>query len=155
MYETIVDMSSASVLTIHHWIATTPEKVWEAYTTPELFHQFFAPEGLSIPIESVVLEVWPGGRCECVMVFDETGEESPNIGIFTEVEKPHRLVGSEPSLNFSSIQLFDEDGEGTLITIIQEGLPEEIVSNPEVREAFRSSFRKLGRLLGVSTENRD
>ena len=148
-------MSSTAVLTIRHWIATTPEQVWEAYTTPELFHQFFSPEGLSIPLETVVLEVWPGGRCECVMVFDETGEESPNIGIFTEVEKPHRLVGAEPSLNFSSTQLFDQDEEGTLITIIQEGLPAEIVSNPEVREAFRSSFRKLGKLLGVSTENRD
>lgn len=148
-------MSTSSVLTIRHWIAATPEKVWEAYTTPELFHRFFSPEGLSIPIESVVLEVWPGGRWECVMIFDETGEENPNIGIFTEVEKPHRLVGAEPSLNFTSTQLFDEDEEGTLITIIQCGLPEEIVSDPEVREAFRSSFRKLGRLLGVSTENRD
>lgn len=142
-------------LVITHWVDATPDVLWNAYSTPELFHQFFSPEGLSIPLETVVLEVWPGGRCECVMVFDETGEESPNIGIFTEVEKPHRLVGAEPSLNFSSTQLFDQDEEGTLITIIQEGLPAEIVSNPEVREAFRSSFRKLGKLLGVSTENRD
>jgi hypothetical protein len=89
------------------------------------------------------------------MVFDESGEESPNIGVYTEVEEPHKLVGAEPSLNFSSTQLFDESDGGTLITIIQEGLPEEIVNNPEVREAFRSSFRKLGNVLGVSTENRD
>ena len=125
-----------------------------AYTTPEIFHQFFSPEGLSIPLESVVLEVWPGGRCECVMVFDDTGVESPNTGIFTEVEEPHKLVGSEPSLNFSSTQLFEDSDGGTLITIIQKGLPKDVVENPEVREAFRSSFRKLGKVLGVSTENR-
>ena len=119
------------------------------------FSPIFSPEGLSIPLETVVLEVWPGGRCECVMVFDDTGEESPNIGVFTEVEEPHKLVGAEPSINFTSTQLFDESDGGTLITIIQEGLPEEIVKNPEVREAFRSSFRKLGKVLGVSTENRD
>lgn len=148
-------MSEGSVLTIRHWIATTPQEVWRAYTTPEIFHQFFSPEGLSIPLESVVLEVWPGGRCECVMVFDDSGEESPNFGVYTEVEEPHKLVGAEPSINFSSTQLFDESDGGTLITIIQEGLPEEIVKNPEVLEAFRSSFRKLGKVLGVSTENRD
>ena len=148
-------MSHEPVLTIRHWIETTPEEVWRAYTTPEIFHQFFAPDGLSIPPETVVLEVWPGGRCECVMVFDESGEESPNIGIFTEVEKPHKLVGAEPSINFTSTQLFDASEGGTLITIIQEGLPQEIVENPEVREAFRSSFRKLGTVLGVSTENRE
>lgn len=148
-------MSDSAILTIRHWINTTPQEVWRAYTTPEIFHQFFAPEGLSIPLESVVLEVWPGGRCECVMVFDESGEESPNIGVFTEVVEPHKLVGSEPSINFTSTQLFDESDGGTLITIIQEGLPQEIVENPEVREAFRSSFRKLGTVLGVSTENRD
>lgn len=148
-------MSDDLILTIRHWIDTTPQEVWRAYTTPEIFHQFFSPEGLSIPLETVVLEVWPGGRCECVMVFDDTGEESPNIGVFTEVEEPHKLVGAEPSINFTSTQLFDESDGGTLITIIQEGLPEEIVKNPEVREAFRSSFRKLGKVLGVSTENRD
>ena len=148
-------MSHEPVLTIRHWIETPPEEVWRAYTTPEIFHQFFAPDGLSIPLETVVLEVWPGGRSECVMVFDESGEESPNIGIFTEVEKPHKLVGAEPSINFTSTQLFDASEGGTLITIIQKGLPQEIVENPEVREAFRSSFRKLGTVLGVSTENRE
>ena len=61
------------VFTISHWVETTPAEVWNAYTTPELFHQFFSPDGLHIPLDS---------------------------------------------------------------------------------EAFRSTFRKLGRLLGIATENR-
>ena len=50
-----------SVLKIRHWIACSPQDVWDAYTTPEKFCQFFAPEGLSIPLESVVLEIRVGG----------------------------------------------------------------------------------------------
>ena len=100
-------------LIIRHWIATSPEEVWRAYTTPEILHQFFAPEGLSIPLDSVVIEPWVGGRFECTMVFDDTGAENPNIGVL------------------------------------------EVVADPEVVAAFRSSFRKLGRVYGVDTEERD
>ena len=53
-----------------------------------------------------------------------------------------------------STQTFIADGHGTLITVTQEGLPDELVDNPEVIEAFRSTFRKMGRLLGIDTENR-
>ena len=93
-------------LIIRHWIATSPEEVWRAYTTPEIFHQFFSPEGLSIPLESVVIEPWVGGRFECTMVFDDTGVENPNIGVLELVEPPHTLVGGEPSLGFRSTQTF-------------------------------------------------
>lgn len=67
-----------SVMKIRRWTACGPQDVWDAFTTPEKFCQFFAPEGL----------------------------------------------------------------------------PAELATNPEVHEAFRSSYRKLGRLLGVETENR-
>lgn len=144
----------STTLIIRHWIATSPEEVWRAYTTPELLHQFFAPEGLSIPLDSVVIEPWVGGRFECTMVFDDTGVENPNIGVLEVVEPPHTLVGGEPSLGFRSTQTFTGEAGGTLITVEQEGLPAEIVEAPEVVAAFRSSFRKLGRLYGVDTEDR-
>jgi uncharacterized protein YndB with AHSA1/START domain len=142
-------------LIIRHWIATSPEEVWRAYTTPEIFHRFFSPEGLSIPLESVVIEPWAGGRFECTMVFDDTGVENPNIGVLEVVEPPHTLVGGEPSLGFRSTQTFTEEAGGTLIMVVQEGLPAEIIGNPEVVEAFRSSYRKLGQVLDVATEERD
>ena len=37
----------------------------------------------------------------------------------------------------------------------EEGFPDEIADSEEVLEAFRSSYRKLGRVLGVATENRE
>lgn len=148
-------MSKALVIT--HWVKTTPEALWNAYSTPELFHQFFSPEGLSIPLESVVMEFHVGGRFEFDMVFEESGEVSPNKGIILELESPHKMVFGEPEFmggELRSTQTFVPENDGTLITVTQEGLPEELINNPEVLEAFRSSFRKLGRVLNVPTENR-
>jgi uncharacterized protein YndB with AHSA1/START domain len=144
-------------LVITHWVDATPDVLWNAYSTPELFHQFFSPEGLSIPLESVVMEFHVGGRFEFDMVFEESGEVSPNKGIILELEAPHKMVFGEPEFmggELRSTQTFTADNGGTLITVTQEGLPEELIDNPAVLEAFRSSFRKLGRVLGVNTENR-
>ena len=148
----------SATLTIKHWISAPPETVWRAYTTPELFHQFFAPDGLHIPLESVVMELYEGGRFEFDMVFEESGEVNPNKGVVVSLDSPSRMVFREPEFmggEVQSVQLFTAEGGGTLITVVQDGLPEEIVGNPDVLEAFRSSFRKLGRLLGAETENRD
>lgn len=147
-----------STLHVKHWVATSPEEIWRAYTTPELFHQFFSPDGLRIPLESVVVELEVGGRFEFDMIFEESGEVSPNRGVIVALEPPNRMVFLEPDFmggELRSAQQFTADGAGTLISIAQEGLPEEIVGNPEVLEAFRSCYRKLGRVLGVATENRD
>ena len=144
-------------LVITHWVDATPDVLWNAYSTPELFHQFFSPEGLSIPLESVVMEFHVGGRFEFDMVFEESGEVSPNRGIILELEAPHKMVFGEPEFmggELRSTQTFTADNGGTLITVTQEGLPEELIDNPEVLEAFRSSFRKLGRVLNVNSENR-
>jgi len=145
-------------LIVRHWIASTPERVWEAYFTPEQFHQFFSPEGLSIALESVLIEPHVGGRFECTMVFDDTRVENPNHGTLLEFDPPHRFVGGEEVAgleeSFRSTWMFDEEDGGTLITVVQEGLPESLAENPEVHEAFRSSYRKLGRLLNVETAER-
>jgi uncharacterized protein YndB with AHSA1/START domain len=148
-------MSRALVIT--HWVDATPDVIWNAYSTPELFHQFFSPEGLSIPLESVVMEFHVGGRFEFDMVFEESGEVSPNKGIILELEAPHKMVFGEPEFmggELRSTQTFVPERDGTLIVVTQEGLPAELIDNPEVLEAFRSSFRKLGRVLNVNTENR-
>lgn len=155
-------MTTASPLVINHWIAASPARVWAAYTTPELLAQWFSPEGLSIPLDTVVIEPFVGGRFECTMVEDATGVRHENKGHYLEVEEPHLLVGGEQALvggsdmpDFRSVQQFTADSDGTHIHIEQFGLPPEFVGNPMVIEAFRSSYRKLGRLLGVATEERE
>lgn len=134
--------NETTTLNISRWVSATPEQVWNAYTTPELFAQFFAPDGLSIPLESVCLEPKPGGRWECTMVFDETGDEHPNIGVFTEVDPPHGFTALEPSVGLTSIQKFTSDQKGTLIEIEQRDVPVAFAV-PEVPFHFNTCFDKL------------
>ena len=138
--------NETTTLNISRWVSGTPQQVWDAYTTPELFAQFFAPAGLSIPLESVCLEPRPGGRWECTMVFDETGEEHPNVGVFAEVDPPNGFTGFQPGIGLSSIQRFTADQKGTLIEIEQRDVPLAFVA-PEVPFHFNTSFDKLEALF--------
>ena len=138
--------STTSTLRISRWVSGSPRQVWNAYTTPDLFVQFFAPDGLSIPIDSVCLEPWPSGRWECTMVFDASGEEHPNIGVFTEVDEPRSFSAFEPSVGLTSTQTFTDDQKGTLIEIVQRDVPVEFAV-PEVPFHFNTCFDKLESLF--------
>jgi uncharacterized protein YndB with AHSA1/START domain len=139
-------MAGRTTLHVSRWVSATPQQVWDAYVTPETFAKFFAPDGLSIPIESVCLEPWPGGRWECTMVFDETGEKHPNIGVFTEVDPPNGFTGFEPAVGLTSVQKFTPDQKGTLIEITQHDVPLEFAV-PEVPLHFNTCFDKLESLF--------
>lgn len=131
-----------TTLRISRWVSASPQQVWDAYTTPEIFSRFFAPAGLSIPLESVCLEPWPGGRWECTMVVDDTGDEHPNIGVFTEVDPPRSFTAFEPSVGLSSHQTITADQNGTLIEIVQNDVPAEFAT-PDVPFHFNTCFEKL------------
>jgi uncharacterized protein YndB with AHSA1/START domain len=139
-------VTEKTTLNISRWVSGSPQEVWNAYTTPDLFVQFFAPDGLSIPIDSVCLEPWPGGRWECTMVFDASAEEHPNIGVFTEVDEPKSFSAFEPSVGLTSTQTFTTDQKGTLIEIVQRDVPVEFAV-PEVPFHFNTCFDKLESLF--------
>jgi uncharacterized protein YndB with AHSA1/START domain len=66
-----------------------PEKVYRAWTEPELLVQWFAP--LPWTTSRVEQDVRPGGNCLIVMRSPE-GVENPNPGIYLEVVPNDRLV---------------------------------------------------------------
>jgi len=106
-----------------------------------------------VPLDSVVLDARPGGRFECTMVVDETGEEYVNAGTYLEVNEPHFFSCSEQGMQLISNQTFTASGTGTLIEVLQTNIPIEFVG-PGVEDAFRSTWVKLGNVLGVATEPR-
>jgi uncharacterized protein YndB with AHSA1/START domain len=65
------------------------EKVFRAWTDPELLKQWFAP--LPWTIASVAMELRPGGSSLIVMRSPE-GDEFPNPGLFLEVVANEKIV---------------------------------------------------------------
>jgi len=70
-------------------IDAPPEKVFRAWTDPELLRQWFAPKPWTTP--NVEIDVRAGGSSLFVM-RNPDGNEFPNRGVFLEVVKNQRLV---------------------------------------------------------------
>lgn len=75
-------------LVLERTIPVPPERVWAAWTEPELLMQWFTPA----PWKTVAaeLDVRPGGGCVTTMESPE-GERFPNAGCYLQVE-PNRLL---------------------------------------------------------------
>lgn len=104
-------------LILSRHIAAPREKVYQAWTDPELLVQWFTPAPyLTVRAE---LDVRPGGS-NFVMMRSPEGEDMPNHGVYLEVVENERLVLTdaytkawEPSEKpFITICLTFEDEDG-------------------------------------------
>ncbi|HSA48516.1 MAG TPA: SRPBCC domain-containing protein [Yinghuangia sp.] len=101
------------------------ERVFAAYTDPDQIVKFFAPEGFSVPRESVVLEPHVGGRCELTMVG--MGMEIPINGVYLEVAAPEKLAFHVPGEPMKQEITLTDLGEGrTRLTLRQTDVPEQM-----------------------------
>jgi uncharacterized protein YndB with AHSA1/START domain len=94
-------VNSDRELVVTRLIDAPREKVFRAWTEPELLKQWFAPAPWTTPVAET--EVWPGGASLIVM-RDPDGNEFPTRGVYLEVVTDERLVftdayirGWEPS----------------------------------------------------------
>ncbi len=75
-------------LVLERTIPVPPDRVWAAWTDPELIVQWFTPAPWKTVAADVDLRV--GGRCVTTMESPE-GEQYPNAGCYLVVD-PHRLL---------------------------------------------------------------
>jgi uncharacterized protein YndB with AHSA1/START domain len=73
-------------------IDAPPEKLFRAWTQPELLKQWFAPLPFTTP--HAELDVRPGGSSLIVMRGPD-GNEYPNRGVYLEVVPNERLVSTD------------------------------------------------------------
>jgi uncharacterized protein YndB with AHSA1/START domain len=76
-------------LKITRLINASPEKVYQAWTKPELLKQWFAPLPYTTPVAET--DVRPGGASLIVMRSPE-GQDMPNRGVYLEVIPNRKLV---------------------------------------------------------------
>jgi uncharacterized protein YndB with AHSA1/START domain len=68
------------------------ERVFAAYTDPELIARWWGPRGTSTSVEQ--MDVRPGGVWRFVISNDSDGEQSAFKGVYREVTPPERIVQS-------------------------------------------------------------
>ncbi len=97
------------------------EMVWQLWTDPKLFRQWYGPNGMSVP--TVEMDVRVGGTRKVCMEM-QSAERSMSMwftGVYKEVQAPRRLVYTE--------SMCDENG--TIIPPQQMGMPDDF---PDVTE---------------------
>ena len=85
-------MSDDRELMLTRLIDAPPEKVYRAWTDPQLLKQWFAPMPYTTPVAE--LDVRPGGSAFIVMRGPD-GKDLPNHGVYLEVVPNQRLVSTD------------------------------------------------------------
>lgn len=84
------------------------ERVWREWTEPASFADWFGGSDSEVPLDSVVMDVRPGGAWRLTMFAEPGRREIHWHGDYVEVDEPERLV----------FTLSDGTGEGRYETVI-------------------------------------
>ena len=144
------------VLKIERVIHAPRERVFDAFTNPEVMNKWMAPEGMTIPEASMELRV--GGKFRAVMQ-EKNGTQHVVLGTYKEVDPPARLVHTHCWVidngkskdttpeTIVSIDFIEENG-ATRIMFSQTGF-----MNKQSRDGheagWSSSFDNLQKILDV------
>jgi uncharacterized protein YndB with AHSA1/START domain len=148
----VTDATTAQEITITRVYDAQRELVWRAWTEPEELVQWWGPPGWSTALETVTMEVRPGGSFRLTSVSDQ-GEEMPVVGVYREVVEPERLVLEEPgegSWHEGSVSVvtFTDLGDGRTEMAMQATIqtPDEMRVNAE--RGMNATLDRLGDHLG-------
>ncbi len=83
------EVSSDRELVLTRLIDATPDKVFKAWTDPEVLKQWFAPLPYTTPVAQ--LDARPGGA-NLIVMRGPDGAGIPNRGVYLEVVENERLV---------------------------------------------------------------
>jgi len=109
--ETIVPQE----ITITRVFDAPREQVWKAWTEPEQIARWWGKRGWRTPVESVTLDVRPGGAFRLMSVSDADGSEMPLEAVYREVVEPERLAFGRVSHEG------EHDGPGATVTFTDLG----------------------------------
>ena len=140
-------MQSDSVHITWHFPAA-PEKVWAAWTQPELVKQWFGsnPDG---KVSNATLDVRPGGKFAVTFV-DADGTEHTASGVYQNVELHRQLKfswmwKSEPGVETQVTVALAPEPNGTTMEFEHGGHTH--VSSHDYESGWRSTFEKMEKAI--------
>ncbi len=131
-----------------------PEQVWQAWVDPAQVAQWWGPECFETPLDSVVIDLRPGGRYDLVMVETSSGESSPVRQEIVEVSAPELLILRHEAMPehgllepiVSRIEFHAHEG-GTRLEVT--GGPYTPEMGPFAQQGWAEQLDKLVRLLSA------
>ena len=148
----MTDAATAQQIEITRVYDAPRELVWRAWTEPEELVQWWGPPGWSTPLESVTMDVRPGGELRLTSVSDE-GVEMPVAGVYREVVEQELLVLDEPAEQAwhegsESVVTFTDLGGGRTEVVIRAMIQTTDEMRQNAERGMRATFDRLGEHLG-------
>ncbi|MCU1556558.1 MAG: Activator of Hsp90 ATPase 1 family protein [Microbacteriaceae bacterium] len=117
--------------------------VFRCMIEPEHLTHFWGPNGVSTPLDGIVVDPRPGGAFETTMVNNRDGSEYRMRAVFHEVSEPERLVWADVDSGMVTTTTFSDLGNGrTEIHIHQTNVPEAVLA-PKAQTGFLTSLDRL------------
>jgi uncharacterized protein YndB with AHSA1/START domain len=140
-------MADSSGSTITRTFAPPPAVVFDAWLTPASFAAWFGGNAVHVPVDSVTMDVRPGGTWTATMVL---GTDLPEIhwhGEYLEIERPGRLVltlADRPGDERETVTVtFTEVAGGTEMVFHQGGGNLDAAEYARVTEGWQTFFDAL------------
>ncbi len=144
-------VGGGNTLTITRIFDAPRDLVFRAWTDPDQLAQWWGPEHLHAPRESVTVEPRVGGVWAATMVMDDGGQEFPTSAAFTQIDPPNGFAlhdGPNEIFPFASdlSVSFEELDGGTRMTIVQSFHTESFDFGDSIL-GWGTSLEKLRRVL--------
>lgn len=154
---------ASRILQIERVFDAPRDRVFQAFTDPDLVAMWWGPEGFSTPRANLVIEPQAGGRHHKVMVLESKeiaegmgvgiGAEFPDSATVMEIVPPELLVLSSPAQpemglvedTITRIEFHAEGPASTRVVLIDGPYAEMMATHAEA--GWSQSFEKLGRFL--------
>jgi uncharacterized protein YndB with AHSA1/START domain len=131
----------------------SPELLFDCMTRPEHLTQFWGPDGTTTPLDGITVDLRPGGVFETVMVNVADGSQYTMHAVFLAVERPSRLVWTEPDVAGGMVTTitFSDVGDGRTEVVTHQSNVPAAYATPEGRAGFETSLRRFGEYVSKLT----
>ena len=152
---TTMDRTSERELVVTRTVNGPARIVFKAWTTPELFKQWWLPKSFGISLISYEADIRTGGTYRLVMGHPSSGQPMAFFGRYIEVTPHSRIVWTNDEggdAGAVTTVTFEEEADATLVTIHElypskEALDEAMASG--ATSGWDEQFRQLEEILGT------
>jgi len=125
--------------------AAPRELLFDCMTQPEHLTHFWGPAGTTTPIGKITVDLWPGGVFETAMISDDGGGEYIMRAVYVEVDRPGRLVWTEPDVEggMTTTITFADLGDGRTEVITHQANVPAMFRSPEAQAGFKTSLDRF------------
>jgi uncharacterized protein YndB with AHSA1/START domain len=129
------------------------ELLFDCMTRPEHLTQFWGPDGTTTPLDGITVDLRPGGVFETVMVNVADGSQYTMRAVFLAVDRPSRLVWTEPDVEGGMVTTitFSDVGDGRTEVVTHQSNVPAAYATPEGRAGFETSLRRFGEYVSRLT----